>query len=152
MSDLHASRANQERAEGDVEAVVPGEAASTVRHEEDARAQKAVTEVGSVRARKHVESERVSETVPRSVEFLDDVERRPPDANDSGEVEVLPDGSVSIPIFEEELVVEKRTVVRERVVIRKATETRRERVQATVRKERVEVEVDDVARPVEQPS
>ena len=42
---------------------------------------------------------------------------------DSGEVEVLPDGSVSIPVFQEELVIEKRLVVRERVIVRKHTVT-----------------------------
>jgi len=38
---------------------------------------------------------------------------------DSGEIEYLDDGSVSIPIIDEELVVYKRLVVRERVIVRK---------------------------------
>jgi uncharacterized protein (TIGR02271 family) len=57
-------------------------------------------------------------------------------------VETLPDGSISIPVFEEQLVVEKRLVVRERVVIRKYRETRQERVEADLRRERVEVDAD----------
>jgi stress response protein YsnF len=44
-------------------------------------------------------------------------------------------------VFEEELVISKRMVVRERIVIRKETTTRRS-VEATLRRERVEVEGD----------
>lgn len=117
------------------------ERTSVVRHEEELGVT-AVTGEGAVRARKHVADEHVDELVPRSVEHLDQIERLAPNAEDSGEVEILPDGSVSIPILEEELVIEKRTVVRERVVIRKRTETRHERVEAVLRKERVAVEGD----------
>lgn len=119
-----------------------GEDASLVRHEEELGVSARPAEPGAVRASKHVESEQVTEVVPRSIEHLGHIERMPPNTEDSGEVEHLPDGSVSIPILEEELVVEKRTVVRERVVIRKRTETRNERVEAVLRKERVSVEGD----------
>lgn len=59
-----------------------------------------------------------------------------------GEVEMLPDGSLSIPVFEEQLVVQKRLVVRERIVIRKHTVTQEQVVQADLRRERVELEAD----------
>jgi uncharacterized protein (TIGR02271 family) len=49
---------------------------------------------------------------------------------------------LSIPVFEEELVVEKRLVVRERIIVRKHTVTEDHRVQADLRRERVEVEAD----------
>ena len=113
---------------------------SLVRHEEALKVGTAVGEAGAVRARKRVETERVEEIVPRQIESVDDLERIASTEDDSGEVEVLEDGSVSIPIFEEELVVTKRLVVRERVVIRKRTETEERRVEAEVRKERVDVE------------
>jgi uncharacterized protein (TIGR02271 family) len=71
-----------------------------------------------------------------------DVERRPPAAADSGEVEVLPDGSISIPVFQEELVIEKRLVVRERVIVRKHTVTEDRLVEADLRRERIEVDAD----------
>ena len=126
--------------EGDEREGMADEGAAVVRHEEDLHVGVETQEVGAVNVRKHVEHEHVSERVPRSIEHVDDVERRAADEGDSGEVEVLPDGSVSIPILEEELVIQKRVVVRERIVIRKRTETLHEQVDATVRKERVDVE------------
>ena len=117
--------------------------ASVVRHEEELQVGKVDRELGAVRARKRVETERVAENVPRDTEHFDDVERVAPSENDSGEIETLPDGSVSIPILEEELVVTKRVVVRERVVIRKRTVTEQERVEAELRKERIEIDADE---------
>ena len=54
----------------------------------------------------------------------------------------MPDGSLSIPVFEERLVVEKRLVVRERIIIRKHTVRGAART-ADLHKERVEVELED---------
>ena len=111
-----------------------------IRHEEELRLGRRVEEIGAVRARKDVETERVEESVPRRVEHVDDLERIPAAEQDSGEVETLADGSISIPVFEEELVVTKRVVVRERVVVRKRTEVEDRRVEADLRRERVEIE------------
>ena len=110
-----------------------------VRHEEELNVTKERYVAGAVRAHKTVETYGTSDVVPRDVEHAD-VERAPAAENDSGRVETLPDGSVSIPIFEEELVVTKRTVVRERVIIRKRTTTEQHRIEAELRKERVEVD------------
>jgi uncharacterized protein (TIGR02271 family) len=118
------------------------ESSSVVRHEEEVELGSAVEEGGAVQARKRVETERGEQVVPRRIEHVDDLERTAPAEGDSGEVEVLPDGSISIPVFEEELVVTKRLVVRERVVIRKRTQTEQRRVAAELRKERVEVEAE----------
>jgi len=52
---------------------------------------------------------------------------------------------VSISLFEEELVIRRETVLRERVIIRKENVTEHQRVQAELRRERVEVERDDAA-------
>ena len=111
--------------------------AEVVRHEEELRVGRETHE-GTVRASKHVESALVEELVPREVEHAE-IERVAPADADSGEIETLPDGSISIPLLEEELVVTKRLVVRERIVIRKRTVTEHERVTAELRKERVEV-------------
>jgi len=46
-------------------------------------------------------------------------------------------------VFEERLVISKEMVVRERVILRKRTVTEHERVQAELRKERVEIEASD---------
>ena len=111
-----------------------------IRHEEELRPGARVEEQGGVRARKAVDAARVAETVPRQVEHADDLEHVPAGEEDSGEIETLPDGSISIPVFEEELVVTKRLVVRERVVVRKRTVVEDQLVEAELRKERVEVE------------
>ena len=113
--------------------------AAVVRHEEELDVGRESVEAGTVRARKVVESHAVEEVVPRELEDAD-VERTPAHEHDSGEIETLPDGSVSIPLLEEQLVVTKRTVVRERVVIRKRTVTEHERIKADLRRERVDVE------------
>ena len=113
--------------------------ASVVRSEETLEIEPTAERVGAVAVRKHVETERTGEVVPRQVEHAD-VERIAPGENDSGQIETLPDGSVSIPVLEEELVVTKRTVVRERIVIRKRTITEEHRVEAELRRERVELD------------
>src|SRR3954463_615497 len=71
------------------------------------------------------------------------VERFATGEGDSGEVETLPNGSISIPILEEELVVTKRIVVRERIVVRKELVTETEHVEADLRRERIEVDEGD---------
>lgn len=70
-------------------------------------------------------------------------ERVPVTKGDSGEIETLPDGSLSIPLYEEELVVTKRTVLRERVIVRKQIATGTQRVEAHLRREHVEIDADD---------
>jgi len=62
---------------------------------------------------------------------------------DSGEIETLPDGAISIPILEEELVITKRIVVRERIVVHKEVVTETEHVEAELRRERVEIDEGD---------
>ncbi len=100
-------------------------------------------QVGVARVRKSSHLETVQERVERGVEHAD-TERVPVDdaAADSGEVETLPDGSLSIPVFEEEIVVTKRLVVRERVVVRKHTVYEEHVVTADLRRERLEVEAE----------
>ncbi len=114
---------------------------TVVRHEEELRVGTQSVDAGSVRLRKTTETERVDETLPRDIEHAD-IERAGPQEAESGEIETLPDGSVSVPVFEEELVVTKRLVVRERIIIRKRTVTEEVRVAEELRKERVEVEAD----------
>jgi uncharacterized protein (TIGR02271 family) len=115
--------------------------ATMVRREEELQVGTEEREAGSVRIRKSVESVPVEQTVERSIEHAD-VERLSPAEGDPGEVVTLPDGSVSIPIFEEELVVTKRMVVRERVIVRKSTVTDEHVVEAELKRERIDVEAD----------
>jgi uncharacterized protein (TIGR02271 family) len=85
---------------------------------------------------------KVRQELPLDLEQLVQ-ERIPVAEGDSGEIETLPDGSLSIPLYEEELVVTKRTVLRERVIVRKQIAARTERVEAELRREQVEIDADD---------
>ena len=100
--------------------------------------------LGTARAIKRVDTETAHARVERGTEHADTERVDVLDAEtDSGEVETLPDGSISIPVFEEQIVVTKRLVVRERVVIRKHTVYEDHVVTADLRRERLEVEGDD---------
>ena len=100
-------------------------------------------QVGSARAVKHVDTETVQTRVERGTEHADMERLAVADAElDSGQVETLPDGSLSIPVFEEQIVVTKRLVVRERVVLRKHTVYEEHVVTADLKRERLEVETD----------
>jgi uncharacterized protein (TIGR02271 family) len=113
---------------------------SVVRHEEELLVQAKAVDAGSLVIRKEVDAERVTERIDRSAEQFDGVDRVTPNDRDSGEIETLADGSISIPILEEQIVVTKRLVVRERVIVRKATITEPQVVEAELRRERVEID------------
>jgi len=113
-----------------------------MRHEEELRPERSQAVAGSVRFRKEVDERVDRQIVPRNIEQAD-VERLAVAGDDSGEIETLPDGCVSIPVFEEQLVVTKRLVVRERVLIRKRTVVEEREIEATLRRERLEIEADE---------
>jgi uncharacterized protein (TIGR02271 family) len=113
-----------------------------VRHEEEIGVDKGWRGIGFLRARKHARTVKVREKLPVDFEQLVQ-ERVPVAAGDCGEIETLPDGSLSIPLYEEELVVTKRTVLRERVIVRKQIAARTQRVEAELRREQVEIDADD---------
>ncbi|HWE54603.1 MAG TPA: YsnF/AvaK domain-containing protein [Acidimicrobiales bacterium] len=98
-------------------------------------------EAGSVRLRKDIEYQQVYRTVPADTE-LADIERREAEEGDSGEVVSLPDGSVSIPLFEERLVVEKRLFVKERIIVRKQVSVVEHVISAELGREHLTVEAD----------
>lgn len=141
---LAEAREGVEPAEADVEV---GDDKTLVRHEERLAIEKRVRELGAVRARKRIETRPAVEVVRRALEHFDEVERVPAEESDSGRIETLEDGTVSIPVVEERLVVTKRPVIRERVVIRKGAETDRYRIEARLRRE--EVVVEEAARDEE---
>ena len=120
-----------------------GTPSEVVRSEEQLRVGTVTEQAGAVRAVKHVDVENVSTRVERGTEHAE-LERSPVDDTgaDSGEVETLPDGSLSIPVFEEQIVITKRLVVRERVILRKHTVYEEQVVSADLRRERLEVEAD----------
>ncbi len=124
------------------------DAAEIVLSEERAVPGTTTHESGRVRVVTHVDTETVGRRVPRAVEHAE-LDRVDALEGDSGQVETLPDGSLSIPVFEEVLVVEKRRVVRERVVVRKHTVHEEQEVSAELRRERLEVLSEGDARVVE---
>jgi stress response protein YsnF len=111
------------------------------RHEQQLRVGTRTETVGSLRLHTTVESGRVSDVVDREVESAEPV-RTAPLEHDSGEIVTLPDGSVSVPVFEEEIVITKRLIVRERVVIKKKRVTENARIEAELLRERVDVKAD----------
>jgi uncharacterized protein (TIGR02271 family) len=110
------------------------------RHEEELVVGTRAVDAGSVRAHKTVTSERVSTTATRQSEEYDHLDRIPASEGDSGQIETLEDGSISIPILEEELVVTKRLVVRERVILRKHVTVTNEIVEADLRREHISID------------
>ena len=131
----------------------PETEAVIVRHEEEPTLWKRTKIRGVLRARRRVVTEHAETTLPLESERL--VRQRvPPAPEDDGRVRTLPDGSISIPVYREELVVTKRTVLAERIIIRKETVKKLHRVQADLRREHIELETEgnaDVTIPSEEP-
>lgn len=94
-------------------------------------------DAGDVTVSKHVETERVSKTVPVTREEVT-VERRPATGHHAkaeiGENEIV------MPVTEEEVIVEKRVRPKEEVVIKKHAVQDEKTVEANVRKERIDVD------------
>ena len=125
------------------EVAVEADAPEVVVSEERLKTGTKKEKVGTARAVKHVDTETVRARVQRGSEHADTERVEVADAEtDSGEVETLPDGSLSIPVFEEQIVVTKRLVVRERVIVRKHTVYEEHVVSADLKRERLEVEAD----------
>jgi uncharacterized protein (TIGR02271 family) len=113
-----------------------------VRHEEEMRPRKAWRLLGFLRARRTVRVERLSHRLPADAEKLVQ-EHVPVGEGDSGQIETLPDGSVSIPLYQEELIVTRRVVLRERVILRKQVIHRPRTIRAELRREAVDIQVDE---------
>jgi uncharacterized protein (TIGR02271 family) len=122
--------------------------AELLRSQEELRVGIETHSAGSVSVRKRVEPYDVEQDIPRRIEEAV-TSRLSPDEGDSGMVETLPDGSVSVPVFEERLVVRRELFVRERVIVKKRTVVRNETVRATLRRETIDVDADDGVHVVE---
>jgi stress response protein YsnF len=121
----------------------PDQTVEVTAHQERTVIETEVEESGRLRVKKHVETVPVEQVVPRSVEHVDTSQRSTPTEGDTGEVLTLEDGSVSIPIFEEVLVVTKKLVVRERIIVRKETVVDEYVLRTELRREHATVEADD---------
>jgi uncharacterized protein (TIGR02271 family) len=111
-------------------------------HEERLAPRAETFDAGSIRARKQVDHVRAERQFSTNEEDAH-VERLAAAEGDSGQVETLPDGSISIPLFEERLVVEKRLFVKERIIVRKQVAVRDHKVSADLASERLVIDADD---------
>src|ERR671933_2449892 len=109
------------------------------RSEEELRAGTREREAGQVNLRKRVRTDREQIRVPKRHEEVS-VERVPVEGREASEEEIGED-EVSVPVTEEEVVVEKRPEVKEEIRIRKDSVEEEEVVEEDVRRE--EVDVDD---------
>ncbi|MBA3332303.1 MAG: PRC and DUF2382 domain-containing protein [Actinobacteria bacterium] len=114
---------------------------AVTRSEEEFKVGKRQTETGTARLRKWVETEPAQADVELKRETAR-VRRESIDRPVSGAE--IREEEIEVPLRAEQAVVEKRTVAKERVGIEKNVETRHETVADEVRKERVEVEMDNV--------
>jgi len=116
---------------------------TVTRAEEELRVGKREVDAGRVRLRKWVETTPVQEQVELRRETAR-VEREPINEVVSGAE--IGDEQVEVALSAEEAVVEKQTVARERISVDTDVETTQETISDEVRRERVEVEGDDVTR------
>lgn len=112
------------------------------RSEEELAVGKRNVKAGSVDVHKHVETEHVKKKVPVSHEEVT-VERRPLQgdaARSAGARANIGEDEIRVPLMEEEVVVDKRTVPKEELVIRKHSVQEEKTVEADLKKERIDVD------------
>jgi uncharacterized protein (TIGR02271 family) len=107
------------------------------RSEEELRTGTREREAGEVGVRKQVHTEREQVRVPKRREEVS-VERVP--VNEEGTGAEIGEDEVSVPVVEEEVVVDKRPVVKEEIRVRKDVVDDEQVVEEDVRKEEVDVE------------
>jgi uncharacterized protein (TIGR02271 family) len=118
-----------------------GERTTVTRSEEEMRVGKREVPAGRVTLHKYVETQPVSQDVELKRETAR-VERKPVD-RPLASGEELGEDSISVPLTEEEAVIEKTARAKEEFAVDKDAETRHETVTGEVRKERVDVEGED---------
>ena len=119
-----------------------GDAASTVRSEEELSIDKHMQEAGRVKLRKWVETDDVHVTVPVQRQMAR-VVREPVSGADISGVGEFVDDEEEIVLSEEVVDVSKHAVAKERVGLETETVTDQVDVNETVRKERVDIDGDD---------
>jgi uncharacterized protein (TIGR02271 family) len=108
------------------------------RTEEELRAGTREREAGEVGVRKQVRTEREQVRVPKRHEEVS-VERVPVEGREASEAEIGED-EVSMPVTEEEVVVEKRPEVKEEIRVRKDVAEEEAVVEEDVRREEIDIE------------
>jgi uncharacterized protein (TIGR02271 family) len=116
-----------------------GEAARFTVAEEEARAVKHREQVGEVTVHKDVVTETQTISVPVEREEVTVTSRPATTTTAPADVE-LKEETVTVPVYTEQVEVQKRPVVREEVRVAKEAIEEEEEIEATVRRERVDVE------------
>jgi uncharacterized protein (TIGR02271 family) len=115
------------------------------RSEEQPRAGVREREVGRVKAKKSVRTEREVVVVPKRREEVEiervRVEGQPRERSGAKEAQIGEQEEVVLQLFEEEVVITKRVVLKEEIRVRKKVVEEEETVEVELRKE--EVEIDD---------
>jgi len=109
------------------------------RTEEELAAGTREREAGQVRVNKHVRTEREQVRVPTRHEEIS-VERVPVEEGREASEADIGEAEISMPVVEEEVVVEKRPEVKEEITVRKDAVHDEEVVEEDVRREEVDVE------------
>lgn len=123
----------------DAESTEPEDEIRVQRIEEELRAGTREREVGAVRVRKRVRTDRESIEVTKRREEVH-VDRVPIEEGREVSEAEIGEEEVRVPVTEEEIVVEKRPVVKEEIRIRKDVVEDEEVVEGDVRREEVDVE------------
>jgi uncharacterized protein (TIGR02271 family) len=92
--------------------------------------------------RKWVETGIRHDEVTRQVESIES-EHTSAEPADDGKIHELSDGTLSIPVFEEQIVVTRRTVVRERILLRRQIVAETVEVKTEVHREEFELTQPD---------
>jgi uncharacterized protein (TIGR02271 family) len=116
------------------------------RSEEELAIGKRPVEAGAVSIRKRVETQHVTQPVSTTHEEVT-VERRPVANADAAARADIGEDEVRIPVYEDEVVVDKRRVLKEELVVKKHAVQDTETVEADLRKERVDVDESGVRKP-----
>jgi uncharacterized protein (TIGR02271 family) len=118
--------------------------------EEELSVRKQAREAGEVHVGKHTETEHVRQEVPVTREEAI-IERRPIAEGDRASAQArIEDDEVRIPLHEEEIVTEKRTVPKEELIVRKRQVEDTQEVEADLRKERADIDTHGDVRQIDE--
>jgi uncharacterized protein (TIGR02271 family) len=109
------------------------------RSEEELAIGKRRVPAGAMSIRKRVDTRHVSEPVSTSHEEVT-IERRPVANADSAAGADIGEDEIRIPVYEDEIVVDKRRVLKEEIVVKKKEVQDTQTVEADLRKERIDVD------------
>jgi uncharacterized protein (TIGR02271 family) len=116
-----------------------GDEERLTRSEEELAIGKRRVPAGAMSIRKRVETQHVSQPVSTTHEEVT-VERRPVSEAGSAARGDIAEGEIRIPVYEDEIVVDKRRVLKEELVVKKREVEDTQTVETDLRKERVDVD------------